>query len=74
MAKKILTHYDYTTDPNSPMMHYIQGLEYIDSGDKDNALKEYEILKQMDKETSYDLQELADDLLRDINENFPIKQ
>jgi len=39
MAKKILTHYDYTTDPNSPMMHYIQGLEYIDSGDKDNPEK-----------------------------------
>jgi len=70
MAKKNLTsffQYEYTAAPNDPMTHYNQGLEYVDLEDKDNALKEYEILKQMDKE-------LSDNLLRDINENFPIKQ
>jgi len=70
MAKKNLPHffrYEYIEDPNDPMTHYNQGLEHVDSEDKNNALKEYEILKQMDKE-------LSDDLLRDINENFPIKQ
>ncbi|MCD6422855.1 MAG: hypothetical protein J7L42_01895 [Elusimicrobia bacterium] len=52
---------------NDPAMrHYIRGVEYIDSGDKESALKEHRILKQLDEE-------LASDLLKDINECFQKK-
>jgi tetratricopeptide (TPR) repeat protein len=40
---------------NDPHVHYQIGLVYLEMGDKDSALEEYEILKNIDEESANEL-------------------
>jgi hypothetical protein len=39
-----------TTVPDDARMHYLLGLQYVNSGNRDSALEQYQILKKLDTE------------------------
>ena len=37
-------------NPDDARMHYLLGLQYVDSGNRGSALEQYQILKKLDTE------------------------